>query len=156
MHQFYSKIQAFALQMSISQQDRWTEINWEMELGQGRSIRVRIRALGSGSRSRQQGRGPRRGAEVGASVSGLSGGDVRVGRATEVRASGRAGGQPGEEHGWAGGWRRATDSEIWLGGARVGGGRRRATDSEIWLGRSTGGCAREIWLGTGRVSHIRA
>jgi hypothetical protein len=143
MHQFYSKIQAFALQMSISQQDRWTEINWEMELGQGRSIRVGIRALGSGSRSRQQGRGPRRGAEVGASVSGLSGGDVRVGRAAEVRASGRAGGQPGEEHGWAGGGDgRPTARSGWGEQGWAGGGDGQPTARSGWGGARAGARAR--------------
>jgi hypothetical protein len=73
----------------------------------------------------------------------------------EVRASGRAGGQPGEEHGRAGGGDgRPTVRSSW-GGARARGGRRRVADDEIWLGRSTGGWCGEIWLGTGQVSLIR-
>jgi hypothetical protein len=119
----------------------------------GRWSWVRVGRSGSGSGCRGQGQGSRVGVRVGVPRS------ARRCRACLVATSGS--GRPprsGRPVGRVGslGRRRAADSEIWLGGARVGGGRRRATDSEIWLGRSTGGCAREIWLGTGRVSHIRA
>jgi hypothetical protein len=53
--------------------------------------------------------------------SGAAGSDVRVRPDAEVRSFGRVGGQPGEEHGWAGGGdKRTTMRSSWVG-ARAGG-----------------------------------